>query len=245
MDNQEFLIVEDTSCTDTSGDRIHTIIHNGEEKPITFKYGETVTLPRDIAMKFHKDGFKIKDISGDNEIALPKAVDNVILGPDQVIAVYDELTVEALQIRAASQTHGEDYLDSTDRHLLTSFLKGEITRTVDDEEELIDGDDDEDTDFDINAIDEDNKIPAAPVPEVPATEPEAEVKTELTEEEKADITKSRFDAVVTKFGADDFSIETDSDVITLTKEGALLASGTLDELEVAELPAATEESKGE
>lgn len=143
--SQKLYVVEDSSCTAVSTPREHTVIVNDQPVPVTFVYGQRTELEYDVAMKFASvEGFTVSDLEG-REVTVPKVVANTIkqlqVAPDEVIAKYTELSLEALQVRAAASPDGEKFVGVDQPEILIDFLMNGLT--VDDEENLIDDDLDE------------------------------------------------------------------------------------------------------
>lgn len=96
--------------------RIHTVLVNGRETPVKFKYGEATVLDFPIGMKFLKlPEFDVRDPqSGTKLEPIADPLKRVIghgeeLAADQIIARLDELTLPALLMRSASLDGGERF----------------------------------------------------------------------------------------------------------------------------------------
>ena len=153
MNSDKSMLVKDSSCNEICQHRQHTITLNGEQTMVDFYFGKDTILPYEAAMKFAAlDGFEVIDPEG-RTVSIPQAVENVIINSDQTIAFYNELTLEALQIRAATKVGGEDFVNSEDRELLIYFIKGIVAVEEIDEGDVTD-------DFDPNGIDA-GMIPSA------------------------------------------------------------------------------------
>lgn len=152
-ENQKYAAVIDSSCTEEYPEREHTIIVNGVEKPVIFKFGEKTILPYHEALKFSdKDGFTVQDVDG-NSLDLPPNPNEFIkqkLAKDECVAKYAELKFDALKIRVSQKNGGEIYADSgeDDADNLIAFLSGSLpvgaeTGFIDDEDNLLEDDEDE------------------------------------------------------------------------------------------------------
>lgn len=132
---ERFLDVIDTSASSEYPIRKHDMMVDGEIHTVEFHYGKATTLPYALGARFLQDGFKVSDHDG-NPVTAPAAGNDVInnlLGEDEVVANYSELSIEALQVRALSRVGGELFLgDDIDRAEIVTFLK---TAAVDDAEE--------------------------------------------------------------------------------------------------------------
>lgn len=151
MSDQKKVQVIDLSCTAENDHRKHEVIVNGDIVSVDFYHGQPTILSYEIGMKFVKPGFKVLENGVEYELPAEKPVGGALqLQPDEVVAKYTELTLSALQIRAAGRVGGEVFLSSNDESEIISFLKGEKGASfaadfVDDEENLLDDEDDEDS----------------------------------------------------------------------------------------------------
>lgn len=123
----EFLMVLDTNATDPDRPRVHTIIVDGLPKDIEFARAKSVKLPFSQAVKFLKaEGFIVSDDAGTvyKPTAEGKTTDGskLVLNPDQCIASYDELTMDALAIRANQRPGGERFKKNSKRPEVIAFL---------------------------------------------------------------------------------------------------------------------------
>jgi hypothetical protein len=100
--------------------RVHLQMIDGRLMQFVFKYGEPLGMPFEHAMKFlrHSDGFLVQERLDDGHLRTyeppPPDLDphnpqgnRITLGDSQVIAELDELTHEALKVRAAMEAGGE------------------------------------------------------------------------------------------------------------------------------------------
>lgn len=124
-----YLEVTDTTCTPQFPSRTHHITYQGRPAQVTFEYGKALRLPFDAALKFLKEpAFIVIDPNtGEKFDPTPKAPEGVSsaaleLAADEVIAKLDELTQEALFLRA-KQLDGSDHLKKgTPKTELIAFL---------------------------------------------------------------------------------------------------------------------------
>jgi hypothetical protein len=103
------LKVYDSSATAEAPTRVHEIIVNGELEKITFRRGEATVLEESRALKFLQDGFTVMD-ENDTPYTPPVKADEKVsaqLKPGECIARFEELSLEALKIRAAVLPGGE------------------------------------------------------------------------------------------------------------------------------------------
>lgn len=122
---EQTLKVFDTSATSEFPVRVHDTVFNGLIEKVTFNYGNPTVLPVEKALKFNKDGFIIKGMD-DTLYEKPVQVDNVTqsrLAPGEVVAKLEELTTEALRLRAAVMPNGET-VSKAKKEELVEFLKG-------------------------------------------------------------------------------------------------------------------------
>lgn len=119
----ELFDVYDTSAV--TGPRVHDILFEGQVEQITFEPHKPTKMTRERALKFNKDGFTVKDPSGNvfKPVVDEDALLRERLKPDEVIARYDELSADALRARAVVLVGGEKMADAT-RDELVAFLKG-------------------------------------------------------------------------------------------------------------------------
>jgi len=138
---QKTLKVVDSSATEEYPLRTHSVKLHGKEMEITFKWGEDTILPYDLAMKFNQEGFDLYDPATGEKFRAPTKTDETIrirIQPDEIVARYDELTVDALKVRAVSKQGGEKFLvKEASKEELIEFLKGETVPVVDHEDDLI------------------------------------------------------------------------------------------------------------
>lgn len=122
---EQTLKVFDTSATSEFPVREHDIVFNGVIEKVKFNYGQPTVMPVEKALKFNKDGFIIKGMD-DTPYEKPVQVDNVTqsrLAPGEVVAKLEELTTEALRLRAAVMPNGETVAKAKKEELI-EFLKG-------------------------------------------------------------------------------------------------------------------------
>lgn len=152
-ETKKYAAVIDSSCTEEYPEREHTIIVNGVEKPVIFKFGEKTILPYHEALKFSdKDGFTVQDVDG-NALDLPPNPNEFIkqkLAKDECVAKYSELKFDALKIRVSQKNGGEIYADAGEGDVdnLVAFLSGALpvgseTGFIDGEDNLLEEDEDE------------------------------------------------------------------------------------------------------
>jgi hypothetical protein len=122
-----YLQVTDTTCTPAYPTRTHDIMYQGRRAQVTFNYGNPLRLPIDVALKFLKDeAFVVTDEDGNQYDPTPKAPEaagaEFKLAPDEIVAKLDELTQEALYLRA-KQLNGSDHIKKgTPKTELVAFL---------------------------------------------------------------------------------------------------------------------------
>lgn len=138
------LLVNDLSVNETSGPRTHVIVVGGQEIEVKFELGKQTILPFEQGAKFMgKEGFVVREVDG-NELKIPAVPSDSVaaqIGPDECVAKYDELTFNALKVRAAQKQDGEIFLEAEqeDRDSVIAFLIGDdLVPVVDEEEDLID-----------------------------------------------------------------------------------------------------------
>lgn len=129
------LRVEDTTATPEYPSRTHDIMIGEVRKPITFKYGEPLELPVDVALKFLKDeAFVVTDPRTGDRIEptphTPDAGESLSLGPDEVVARLSELHQGALLLRAMQLPGGDKFSKKTPRDVLTAFLTEHRTKAM-------------------------------------------------------------------------------------------------------------------
>ena len=124
------VIVIDSSCTAEYPVREHYYRSGDNRHKVVFKFGEVCSLAMDVAMKFNKPGFKLIDPKTNKELGMPASMDETIrlqIGPDEVIANYNELTDTALKMRAALKPGGENYAKpEVEREEVLLFLLGNL-----------------------------------------------------------------------------------------------------------------------
>lgn len=117
--------VTDTSATAAFPNRTHEIILNGEVKSIKFQYGEPTSLPFEEAAKFQKsEGFIVTNDDGDVMVKpsdVPPAVMHT-MKTNECVARFDELTKDALYIRAVMLPGGEMFKGNSSKDELIAFL---------------------------------------------------------------------------------------------------------------------------
>lgn len=141
--DQEFLHVVDTTARPdfqregvngaimtVSGARRHEQLVDGAVKVFSFEHAVPTKLPFAIAMKFLKtEGFVLTDENGkpiefERVPDQPNAANSAQfkLAGNQVVARYDELSQEALLIRAAQLPGGEVFKKNAKRAEIIDFL---------------------------------------------------------------------------------------------------------------------------
>lgn len=121
------LFVLDTNCRPGFEVRVHQVaLDNGGFVSYEFKEHEKLEMPAEHAMKFLKDeawividheGKRVRpitDVKAGQEI--PK------LGPNQVVATWDELTAVALLVRTMMRRGGEKFKKGSKKDDLIEFL---------------------------------------------------------------------------------------------------------------------------
>lgn len=124
LQNERLYQVWDSSATPQAKERIHEIIFEGEIIEVTFNYNKPTLLPFEKAIKFRQDGFIVKDPAGFQVEGPNKKNDSVTdkLEKNEVIARLDELSLDALIVRAVMRPGGEKYSKSTSKKELIDFL---------------------------------------------------------------------------------------------------------------------------
>lgn len=127
MSKADTLFVQDTTCTPRELERTHSILlGDGREQPYTFKFQEELEMPREHALKFLIDGAWIVTDHDGNRITAPKKSDETkslpVVGLDECVAKHEELTQNALLLRAAPIPGAEDFHKSTKKEIIIAFL---------------------------------------------------------------------------------------------------------------------------
>lgn len=109
------------------GYRDHDLMVDGIRRTFRFEHGKQLQLERRIAHKFLLPGFKVFDHTGRELANLPEqpsggVVNLTKLDPNQVVARIDELTVEALYIRAARMPGGDQLREDLGRDALVAWV---------------------------------------------------------------------------------------------------------------------------
>lgn len=124
--SERFLDVMDTSASSEYPVRKHDMMVDGEIQTVEFHYGKSTRLPYALGARFLQDGFIVSDPDG-NHVTAPASGNDVVnnlLGEDEVVANYSELSIEALQVRALSRIGGELFMgEDVDRSEIVTFLK--------------------------------------------------------------------------------------------------------------------------
>lgn len=132
----KYLTVTDTTCTPEYPKRTHDFMYQGRRAQVTFELakGACLNLPIDIALKFLKDeAFEVVDPdTGSKYDPTPKQPDaagaSFELGPDEVVAKLDELTREALFIRAKQLPGSDDLKPNSPKEKLVAFMAASSLR---------------------------------------------------------------------------------------------------------------------
>lgn len=184
-DKQKYLAVTDSSATEEVKEREHEIVVGGEIIPVKFKHGEPTILPFEQGVKFMKDGFTVREVDGKDLKLPPVAADNVVqsLKPNECVATYDELTLNALKMRAAQRSGGEIYLDAgeEDKDNLINFMLGTAPVEAESEDDFEfdpEGDVDELAAVEVSGLDQ--TIEATEATEEPAGVPVEESSLDTT-----------------------------------------------------------------
>lgn len=123
----KMLEVYDTSANHECPVRQHDVKINGEILSITFEAGKRTLMPRDVGLKFMKPGFRVYEKDSTVELTRPPVTDETVknrIAVDEVVAKYEELTGDALKMRAAVFPGGEAYIaGNVARADLIDFLK--------------------------------------------------------------------------------------------------------------------------
>lgn len=116
--------VVDSSATMNFPKRVHDIIMNGEVKRIEFTYGKPTELPFEEAAKFQRQGFTVYNADG-SILKPPSEVPPAIqlgIKVNECVARLEELTQDALYLRAASLIGGEKFTRGATKKDLVKFL---------------------------------------------------------------------------------------------------------------------------
>ena len=104
------------------------LLANGALKQYVFSYAKSLEMPASHAAKFlideawvvtDENGNRIRPITG-----IDKSAGKVELGPNEVVAQWQELTLRALIIRAQMKPGGEKFSGATKKDYVISFLGG-------------------------------------------------------------------------------------------------------------------------
>lgn len=143
MSEEKLFRVTDSSATAEHPVRNHEVMVDGQVRQVEFKYGEPTVLSMDVAMKFKKDGFKIADFDG-REVKPNAVTDETVrirIGDDEVVAKYEELSIDALQMRAVVLPGGERFLQGpVEKDAVIAFLKNPAPLPVVEEVEPVETD---------------------------------------------------------------------------------------------------------
>lgn len=133
MSEEKLYRVVDSSATAEHPIRNHEVMVDGQVRQVDFRYGEPTVLPMNVAMKFRKEGFKVSDFDG-HEVKLNAVTDETVrirIGDDEVVAKYDELSIDALQMRAVILPGGEKFLQGPiQKDAVIAFLKAPLAPPV-------------------------------------------------------------------------------------------------------------------
>ncbi|WOF74139.1 hypothetical protein QMT40_001786 [Parvibaculaceae bacterium PLY_AMNH_Bact1] len=134
-EEEETLFVLDTTCKEDVN-RTHEMPFEGRTVPITFKYDTPRELPFALAIKFLKTpSFVCTDEEGTPIPfdGIPKqpgelqAGEELQLQPNEVVAKLDELTVDALVLRANVLPDGEKLNKRSGKDNLIAFIVDKTT----------------------------------------------------------------------------------------------------------------------
>jgi hypothetical protein len=122
----ETLYVMDTTATPAYPTRTHEHLIDGVPTQFTFAVGQKLPLSIDKALKFLKDpAFIVTDADGKRYDPTPKEPTGaaaVELAPNELIARIDELSTDALVIRAKQINGGEGFKKQDGREKIIAFL---------------------------------------------------------------------------------------------------------------------------
>ncbi len=189
-ENEKVLLVIDSSVNEENPKRVHEVIIEGEIEEVKFSLDEPTVLPFKVGVKFMKDGFTVREATGEDIVLPAVATDNVAaqIASDECVAKYSELTFSALKIRAAQEVDGEIYLDADeeDRQDIINFLCGEPPESLIDDESFIEDADEVVTDEDpvvtIDPVDQSSEGDQVPVAGPEASEEELDAEELETDE---------------------------------------------------------------
>lgn len=128
-DAPDTLEVTDTTCVPGAPRRVHAMMIGGSVKEIEFNLGRPTAVPLDVGLRFLKtDAFLVVDPRTgrkyDPTPPVPTQESGFRLGPDETVARWDELTQDALFVRAKQLPGAEDIKKgSTPKEKLIEFLK--------------------------------------------------------------------------------------------------------------------------
>lgn len=129
---EDTLFVLDTTATQESGSRTHDMLVDGRAVPVKFDYGVPKELPFGVAMRFLKTPeFQLTDKDGK-----PRDFQRVPIQPDELgagerfrlaedetVAKYNELTVDALVMRAVLLPGGEKMSKRFGKDAIVEFIQ--------------------------------------------------------------------------------------------------------------------------
>jgi len=142
--NEKTMRIVDSSCTPEYTERHHAVVIDGKQIPLIFKFGEDMILPYETGAKLMGlEGFRAFDPDTGSEIMVPPKTDETIrikIAADEIVAKYDELTLGALKVRAASRPGGEVFLtgEVEAKHII-SFLKADAAKVHRENENVEEG----------------------------------------------------------------------------------------------------------
>jgi hypothetical protein len=119
------LFVEDSNAYPPYSPRIHDVLmDDGSVVPTKFEHGQKVEMDEAIAAKFLKDpAFIVTNADGKRIKPLTQNDGTAVLDEEEVVATYDELSLDALVVRANATMGGEKITRSKGKAKVIEFLK--------------------------------------------------------------------------------------------------------------------------
>lgn len=118
--------VQDHTCVNGGPPRVHSIIIDGRERPVSFTFGVPLEMPEAHARKFLRDpAFEVMDEKGNQirpAIPITRGFDRTELAEHECVARLDELTIDSLVERAGPLPGGERMNHKVGKTALIAFL---------------------------------------------------------------------------------------------------------------------------
>ena len=170
MNSEKMFRVIDSSTTHECPERIHDVIVDGQVTSVRFTLNVPTLLPEKTALKFMVDGFSVVDAESGAVVPRPAFTDETVrnrIGEDEIVAKYEELTDEALQMRAVVLPGGEIFAvggDVISKQNLIDFLKHGPAKVTAEEEIILDIGDTEESLIDEDSFDDDDVVNVGTIP---------------------------------------------------------------------------------